>query len=32
MANTACWYQTQLPENIIETIIKEVNDIDDNDF
>ena len=32
MANTACWYQTQLPNNIIKTIIEEVNGIDDNDF
>ena len=32
MANTACWYQTQLPNNIIKTIIEEVNNINDSNY
>lgn len=32
MANTACWYQTQLPNNIIKIIIEEVNNINDSNF
>ena len=32
MANTFCWYLTELPENTIKDIIKEVNDINDSNF
>ena len=32
MANTACWYLTELPENTIKTIIEEIDNINDSNF
>lgn len=32
MANTACWYQTQLPDNIIQSILEEVKTVNDSAF
>ena len=32
MANTACWYQTQLPDIVIQSILEEAKTVDDSAF
>ena len=32
MANTACWYQTQLPDIVIQSILEEAKTVDDSTF
>ena len=32
MANTCCWYETRLPENLIKDILDNLNKIDESVF
>tara|TARA_B100001248_G_C27161021_1_gene353478 strand:- start:47 stop:622 length:576 start_codon:yes stop_codon:yes gene_type:complete len=32
MANTCCWYETRLPENLVKDIIDNLEEINENDF